>query len=155
MKLQTTFLFLCLLTNVTFAATKSGVKMDDLKWFQNFGCNKLQITQFHSKSDMKVEKQVSITDPQYINSFQLQINRLPTSGDMMIKMGPAAKVLTLEFHCKEKAEVITFYDSHVKTPATSFYSNHTAAEKVIWDEIQMHFEQPAINKPYPQIRDKR
>src|SRR6185312_10536447 len=126
--------------------------MNERKWFDKLGCEKMRITQYKSASQKETEK-VTISDMEYIKSFQTEINQLPTEGDIMISMGPAAHYLTLEFSCAGKNEVIEFYNSKIKTPATSFYSKTNASEQNIWQEIQQHFAPASLGKAVPKLKN--
>lgn len=127
--------------------------MKEQQWFKKFDCEKMQIIKYQSASSNKIEKQVTITDADYIKSFQYEINRLPTSGDMMIEMGPDVNYLTLEFSCHNEKETLQFYNSQIKTPATSFYIKNESPDRNIWKEIQLHFEKPEINKAIPKVKN--
>lgn len=140
-----------LFANSSFAAGKKNMK--ETQWFDKIGCEKMRIIQYKSVSEKEIEKQFLINDPAYIQSFQTQINQLPPVGDMMIKMGPQASYLTLEFSCGGKTETIEFYNSKIKTPATSFYSQKESPEKNIWEEIQLHFAKPAFGKALLKIKN--
>lgn len=126
--------------------------MTDRKWFDQLGCEKMQITQHKTAAQKEIEK-VTINDIEYIKSFQTEINQLPTEGDIMISMGPAAHYLTLEFSCAGKNEVIEFYNSRIKTPATSFYSKTNTSEQNIWQEIQQHFKPASLGQAVPKLKN--
>jgi hypothetical protein len=139
-----------LFTKYSFGAEKM---MKDLQWFKRFDCEKLQIVKYHSASSKIIEKQITITDADYIKSFQSQINRLPTKGDEMIKMGPNACYLTLEFSCNGDKEIVKFYNSKINTPDTSFYSTTDGPDRIIWEEIQMHLGNPELDSLMPKVKN--
>jgi hypothetical protein len=80
-----------------------------------------------------------IKDLEYIRSLQVAFNQLPTEGEMMKDLAESARHLVLEFKCGEIKDVVEFFDSQVKTPATSFYSRSKKLEEPLWIEIQSLF----------------
>lgn len=125
--------------------------MKDLKWFQKIGCEKLQIIEYKSAANKKIVKELTITDVEYIRSFQIMINQLPAVGDMMVKMGPDADYLALEFACGDKVETVEFYNNTVKTPDTSFYSRDPRPDKEVWNQIQAHFKKVDFGFLLPKV----
>lgn len=129
--------------------------MQKPQWFHHIGCEKMRIIKYRSLSEKEVEKEIIINDQNYIRSLQVAINQLPVEGSgLMAKMAPTASYLTLEFACGDKLETIEFYNTHIKTPSTSFYSEKDSPDKEIWAEVQTHFEKPTFNKAVPKIKNK-
>ena len=138
-----------LLTTTAFSAEKNNMK--NLKWFEKIGCEKLQITEYKSAANKKKINELTITDVEYIRTFQARINQLPAAGDKMVKMGPDADYLVLEFACGEKVETIEFYNNTIKTPDTSFFSRDPRPDKEVWNQIQTHFKKADYGIPLPKV----
>lgn len=123
------------------------------KWFNSDNYEKVRVIEFKSVSDLKILKEVTISDLEFIKSLQAHINNLPTHGDMMISMGPNAQYLKLEFQAQDKIDTIEFYNKQIKTIATSFYSDieDIKKEKLVWAEIRALVEKPDYGKRIPKL----
>lgn len=106
------------------------------EWFPKIGCEKLTMSDYETIAAKKPRRQVVINDLDYIKSFQVAINQLPTEGEIMKDMAESARYSALEFQCGKVKTVVEFYDSLIKTPATSFYARSTKLEEAIWTEIE-------------------
>jgi hypothetical protein len=148
-KVLLVFKVIFMITAAVFGAEKKN--MQERKWFDTIGCEKMRIAEYKSASEKSVVREQSITDAPYIKSMQLKISQLPTEGQMMVKMGPEADYLTLEFICGPKTEVIQFFNHHIKTPATSFFDQNEKGEQDLWKEIQSHFAKPEYNIAVPKV----
>lgn len=108
----------------------------ELKWFRKQPAQSLQVRIFEKLSDKKPAQVISIDDANYINSLQTSLNQLPKSGDMYKDFSEQAKLVELEFSSGEIKDVIEFYDTRIKTPATSFYSGKENAASEIEKEVE-------------------
>jgi len=141
-------LLFCLYSLLSLNLNASEKKsMEQLKWFEKFGCEKLIITQYENVASEKILKKISIEDKNYIRSLQGLINQLPTKGEIEKEMSSEADFLTLQFVCDGKDKVINFFDSKIQTPHSSFYSaSHNPGSK-IWEQISLHFKTAEVGKP--------
>ena len=109
--IKTSIILAAVLTTLT--AHSSEVKKMK-KWFNNPTCEKMHVVQYKSAADHSAVREIKVADSDFIQSFQTQIRQLPVEGDMMIKMGPEAQHLVIEFECAGKSEVIEFYNGKIK-----------------------------------------
>lgn len=123
--------------------------MQDLKWFNEYGAEKLLITQYQSLENKEVLHKLEIQDEGYISGLQDQIDQLPVKGKMMKEMAASASYMTLEFITKGKSRVIELYDKKIKTPDHSFLGNNNPIEKLVSDLIDAHLQKPELGLALP------
>ena len=68
------------------------------------------------------------------------LDRLPTTGDIMVKMSEDASLIELTLLCQDSAYVIQFYNDRIKTPATSFFSEELPAERTLIDFLKLNLD---------------
>ncbi len=123
------------------------------KWFESSTCEKMKVIEYKSASDKSILREIVFEDADYTGSFKIQISQLPATGEMMIKMGPDAKKLVIEFTCGAKTELVEFFNERIKTPDTSFYSKANHHEQAVWSELQALLKKPVLGQAVPKAKN--
>ncbi|HEY9049326.1 MAG TPA: hypothetical protein VIN08_25665 [Ohtaekwangia sp.] len=99
-------------------------------------CDKIILTYYDRMSDQRdsipPHKTSTITDHATINRILALTDKLPDKGDIMIKMGDVS-ILETTLVYPDSVVYFTYYESRVKTPDTSFYSERPQEEKVLYE----------------------
>lgn len=108
--------------------------------FQISSCDEITLQYYKKMSDSRdgvVPVQAVIRDQETISRILSLLKQLPDEGDMMVKMGDVA-ILNIFVTNTSGSVYFTYYVDHIKTPATSFYSNHPKEEKVLYDLLMSY-----------------
>jgi len=101
-------------------------------------CSEVVLTYYDKMSDQRdsipPQKTKTITDRAAINRITSIVGHLPDKGDIMIKLGDAS-ILETTFVYPDSAVYFTFYESKLKTPATSFYAPKHKEEQVLYEYL--------------------
>jgi len=99
-------------------------------------CEKIVLNSYKKMSDSRdgiKPKSKEITDKAVLEKILALINKLPDEGTMMIKMGDVPIIDVILTINKAETVYFTYYQSSIKTPATSFYSDHPSQETQLYN----------------------
>jgi len=110
--------------------------MNYIETFKIKTCNKITLQYFNKMSDARdgkapIEKE--IIDENKLKQILFLLNKLPDEGDMMVKMGDVPILNVILQVDKNEPVYFTYYQSAIKTPATSFYSIAPTEVKLLHD----------------------
>lgn len=92
------------------------------EWYRG-NCQSAKIDFYKKAEDKKPHKTKAISDREKIDQITNLLLKIPTSGDMMIKMAATASYMVLTLSCDGRDFEIKFYNHRIKTPDTSFLSS--------------------------------
>ncbi len=88
----------------------------------------------HQRDGLAPAKQAYCTDALTLGEWMRYLRALPDTGDMMKKPGDAA-LLTVELIFPLGVWYFSFYDGHLKTTDTSFYSEPPLPAKQLYQAL--------------------
>ena len=114
--------------------------MQYISTFQIESCDQITLQHYKKMSDARdgvLPAEAVIQDKETILQVLTLLKQLPDEGDMMVKMGDV-EILNVFLMNESNPVYFTFYVNRIKTPATSFYSNHPKEENVLYDLLMSH-----------------
>lgn len=110
-----------------------------MKYIESFAirhCEKITLRYYKKMSDLRdgvAPKTKVINDKSTIEKILLLVNKLPDKGEIMMKLGDVPMLQVILNTDKTENVFFSFYNQSIKTPDTSFYSNHPPAEKILFE----------------------
>ncbi|MFZ3229697.1 MAG: hypothetical protein WA160_05805 [Pseudobdellovibrio sp.] len=104
-------------------------------WFAETACTSLEILKYKSISEKKITDAIQISENEAIQKIIKRIQKIPSGGEMMAKMGPHAEKIVLQFKCKNEMQEIEIIEKKFKTPSTGFNAERTDIEKDLYADI--------------------
>ena len=116
--------------------------MQYLKTFKIKSCYKITVNQYKKASDSrdgKKHKSAEISNKHTIDKIIKLLNALPDKGEIMISWGPVPLTEVI-MHNEDGSEFFSFYNSRIKTPDTSFYSEKYSEEEKLYNLFISHIK---------------
>jgi hypothetical protein len=137
---QLNLILICVFSFLTFSAPTNSISgnknmTNNLFWYQGT-CHSAEVTFHNIANKEKTTKLIHISDSKVIKQITDLLDKLPTSGDIMVSMGPTS-VTRLTLNCNNLKYEIQFFGDRIKTPGTSFFSGERAEEKELYHLLKM------------------
>jgi len=133
-QLQIFLLFLLLGSTQYFKAYgetgKKNMMTTKPGWYHGI-CDSATVEFFKQAADKRPNKTVNISDSAKVSQITSLLNKIPVSGDEMIKMGPTARYFKLILNCEGSTRVVEFFEDRIKTPSTGFLPKGNADENTL------------------------
>jgi hypothetical protein len=113
----------------------------EMFWYRG-NCRSAEVEFYRAASDYAAQRTKKISDPKKIEEITSLLDRLPVVGDIMIKLGPTASHIKLILNCDTSDYEIHFYADKLRTPDTSFFSDHKPEELALISLLKAANESP-------------
>jgi hypothetical protein len=141
-----------LIVSFSFLSTARGDMA--ARWFDEKPCTTLEIRKHRSISKHEIVREVKIDDGAYVARVVAALEKLPTDGKMMIKMGPDASYTELVFGCGGAPRTVKIYQGMIQTPGTGFDAPTSDGEARLVRDLGALLA-PAVGKVIPKVQGLR
>jgi len=116
--------------------------MQYVETFKIQSCDRIEIRYYKKISDSRDGRRTlsgKMIDKKDIERVLSLLSALPDSGEMMISWGPVP-MMEVRLYENDEYKIISYFNSRIKTPATSFFSNPPAEEKEFYNFLMNYLK---------------
>lgn len=130
-------LILSALRPLSVSAEEQHMKKENLAWFKNPHCERIEIREFKRISNAEPSRTSVVTDRKTIDQVIRAIQALPVAGEIMVSFAASASYTRLDFKCSGQVDTVEFYNDKIKTPDTSFFVADQKFERPVFLLVEM------------------